>query len=286
MKIFKTYTLPFAFILLLSTTTQAQDKPIKVFRDTRIVNGHSVEMSPKGTMKFIISHRFGAVNTGAEQLWGLDISRIRIGLDYAPMKKLNIGFGRSSEQKNYDFFAKYVLLSQNKASTVPVSLSFFTEASLVTSQALTEGLDFLNKLSYTYQFLIARKLHDRVSLQLMPTLVHRNFVSDQVSDNDLYSLGAAGRFQISKQIAFNLEYFYVLPDQLGPDLLGNQRQDAVGLGIEIETKGHIFQLNLTNSQDFVAPFYIGETVGEVGNGDIHFGFNITRDFKVSHRRYK
>lgn len=272
--------------LLLLHFAYSQEEPEKVFRDTRIINSQSVEMQPKGTMKFIISHRFGRINTGSEQLWGLDISRIRIGLDYAPIDRLTVGFGRSSEQKNFDFFGKYLFLQQTQSGSTPISLALYTEASLVTAEALTEGLDFSNKLSYTYQLLIARKLHDRVSLQLMPTLLHRNFVADQVSDNDIYSIGAAGRFQVSKRIAINLEYFYILPDQLGPDPLGNARQDAAGLGVEIETKGHVFQLNLTNSQDFVAPFYLGETTGEIGGGDIHFGFNITRDFKVSHRKYK
>ncbi len=285
MKIIKISFLLLTLLISVSTLL-GQESPEKVFRDTRLVNGPTVEMIPKGTMKFIISHRFGALSTGGEQLWGLDISRIRIGLDYAPFEKLNIGFGRSSEQKNYDFFAKYAFMKQSESGSTPISLTLYTEASLVTAAELTEGLDFSNKLSYTYQLLLARKVHERISLQLMPTLIHRNFVSDQVSDNDLYSLGAAGRFQLNKQIALNLEYFYVLPDQLGPDILGNTRQDAIGLGVEIETKGHVFQLNLTNSRDFVAPFYIGETIGKVGDGDIHFGFNITRDFKVSSRKYK
>ncbi|MEM9328763.1 MAG: DUF5777 family beta-barrel protein [Bacteroidota bacterium] len=266
----------------VSAEGQAND-PVKVFRDTRVINSHSVEMQPRGTMKFIISHRFGAINSGAQELWGLDNSRIRLGLDYAPTHALNIGIGRSSNQKNFDFFLKYRLMQQNAVQ--PLSIVFFTEASLLTSEGLTEGLDFVNKLSYTYQLLIARKVFDRLSIQLMPTLLHRNFVTDQVSDNDIYSIGIATRYQINKVWALNVEYFYTLPDQLGPDPLGEERRNSIGVGVEIETKGHIFQINLTNSRDFVAPFYIGDTTGDFFGGDIHLGFNITRDFKISHRKY-
>ncbi len=278
MKLLLTLSLVLYFNLLI-----AQDDIAKVFRDTRIVNSHSVEMQPKGTMKFIISHRFGAINSGGQQLWGLDNSRIRLGLDYAPIEALNVGIGRSSEQKNFDFFVKYQLLKQSDQK--PLSLVFFTEASYITDEFRTEGLSFTNKLSYTYQLLIARKLTDRLSLQLMPTLLHRNYVTDEISDNDVYSIGAASRYQINKRIALNVEYFYILPDQLAADPIGNERLKSLGLGIEVETKGHVFQFNFTNSRDFVAPFYLGDTTGDFFDGDIHFGFNITRDFKVGSRKY-
>ena len=261
----------------------AQESPDKTFSDTRIINSHSVEMQPQGTMKFIISHRFGAINSGGQELWGLDNSRIRLGLDYAPLPFLNIGVGRSSEQKNFDFFLKYRFLQQD--SSRPVSLVFYAEASYLTDERATEGFDFAIKLSYTYQLLIARKITDRLSLQLMPTWLHRNCVTDQVSDHDIFSMGSAARYQLNKRIALNVEYFYLLPDQLGPDPLGNERMSSLGVGVEIETKGHIFQLNFTNSRDFVAPFYLGDTTGDFFDGDVHFGFNITRDFKVSHRKY-
>ena len=270
-------------LIVLSGKLFAQEEVVKIFNDTRIVNSYSVEMQPKGTMKFIISHRFDPINTGGQNLWGLDNSRIRIGLDYAPFETLNIGVGRSSQQKNFDVFLKYQLMKQT--TTSPVSLVVFSETSFLTDETATRDFSFTNKLTYTTQLLIARKLHERLSIQLMPTYLHRNFVNDLVSDHDIFSMGSAIRFQASKRIAVQLEHFYVLPDQLGPDDLGNERTNSLGVGVEIETKGHIFQLNLTNSRDFVAPFYLGETIGDFLDGVIHFGFNITRDFKVGSRKY-
>ncbi|HET8860850.1 DUF5777 family beta-barrel protein [Marivirga sp.] len=258
----------------------AQVDRVKVFRDTRIVNGHSTEVLPKGMMKFIISHRFGAISSGVQQLWGLDNSTIRIGLDYAISDNINIGFGRSSLQKHYDFYLKYRLLQQKNDGGSPVSLAYYTNAAIRTIQTpQTEDLSFNNNLSYVHQLLLSRKFNDFVSFQIMPTYVHRNFVLDLESNNDIYSLGTAGRFQVTKVMAFNLEYYFNLPDQLA-----SQYNSSAGLGIELETKGHIFQLNFTNSLGMIAPLYVAETTGMIGKGDIHFGFNITRDFKVGARK--
>lgn len=258
----------------------AQEDREKVFRDTRVVNGHSTEVLPKGMMKFIISHRFGAISSGAQQLWGLDNSTIRIGLDYAFTDNINVGFGRSSLQKHYDFYLKYRILQQKKKGGSPISLVYYTNAAVRTIQTpQTEDLTFSNNLSFVHQLLLARKFNEFLSFQIMPTYVHRNFVLDLESNNDIYSLGTASRIQVTKVLAFNLEYYLNLPNQLA-----NQYKSSAGLGIELETKGHIFQLNFTNSLGMIAPLYIAETTGIIGQGDIHFGFNITRDFKIGARK--
>jgi len=258
----------------------AQEDREKVFRDTRVVNGHSTEVLPKGMMKFIISHRFGAVSSGVQQLWGLDNSTIRIGLDYAFTDNINVGFGRSSLQKHYDFYLKYRFLQQRKEGGSPISLVYYTNASVRTIQTpQTEDLSFTNNLAFVHQLLLARKFNEFISFQIMPTYVHRNYVLDLESNNDVYSIGTASRIQVTKVLAFNLEYYFNLPDQLA-----SQYQSSAGLGIELETKGHIFQLNFTNSLGMIAPLYVAETTGVIENGDIHFGFNITRDFKIGARK--
>ncbi|NQZ78087.1 MAG: hypothetical protein HRT61_18580, partial [Ekhidna sp.] len=52
------------------------------FKGTRVINGHSIETRTNGVLEFIISHRFGALNTGYEEFWGLDFANIRLGLEY------------------------------------------------------------------------------------------------------------------------------------------------------------------------------------------------------------
>ena len=53
----------------------------KTFRGTRIINGHSVETLVGGELEMIIGHRFGRLNDGFYELFGLDQANIRIGFD-------------------------------------------------------------------------------------------------------------------------------------------------------------------------------------------------------------
>ena len=122
-----------SFFLPVLLKAQEVEKVSQTFKDTRVVNGHSVETSELGEMKFIISHRFGYVNTGIYEVFGLDQSTIRIGLDYGITNRLTVGLGRSSFEKTYDGFAKYNLLRQGKGKgSSPVSLTVLATTALTT----------------------------------------------------------------------------------------------------------------------------------------------------------
>ncbi|MBE0654155.1 MAG: hypothetical protein IH594_10180, partial [Bacteroidales bacterium] len=131
---------------------------------------------------------------------------------------------------------------------------------------------------YTHQILIARKFNQAFSLQLTPTLVHRNLVETETDPNDLFALGAGGRIKLTSRISFNAEYYYVFsPDE---KLLSSPVYNPLSLGFDIETGGHVFQLIFTNSLAMIEKGFISETTGQWGKGDIHFGFNISRVFTI------
>ena len=54
----------------------------------------------------------------------------------------------------------------------------------------------------------------------------------------------------------------------------------MSLGFDIETGGHVFQLHLSNSSAMIDPEFITKTNGEWLNGDVYFGFNISRVFTI------
>jgi len=253
----------------------------KTFYDTRIVNGHSVETNNKGLLKFIISHRFGEINGGPSELWGLDNSTIRFGLDYGITDKWTIGIGRSSFEKTYDGYLKAKFIEQ-KPEGAPITLVGMSNIAINTLpfQDPDASNFFSNRLFYTHQLLIARRFSDRFSLQVMPSLVHRNLVEETFEKNDVFAIGTAARFVASKRLTFNVEYYYTLPDQLAPEF-----RNSLAIGVDIETKGHVFQITLSNSRGMIEKFFISETRGSWGDGAIHLGFNISRDFKVGGRRY-
>jgi len=273
---------------LLDQETKKEMKPqteftIATFKSSRIANGHSVETLPGGVLDVKISHRFGAINKGLYELFGLDNATIRIGADYGITDKLMVGLGRSSFEKQYDAFAKYKILQQSKGKkNMPVTL---TAVGAIMYKTLKDPPDlnytpyFTDRLFYTWQLLVARKFSENFSFQLMPTMVHYNVASTSAIPNDLFVLGAAFRQKITKRMSVNAEYYYNFP---GSKLPGTK--NTLSLGLDVETGGHVFQFVFTNSTGIAERPFLTETTGSWSNGDIHFGFNISRVFQLSKRK--
>jgi len=248
------------------------------FKTDRVINLHSLENTAAGELDIKISHRFGFINGGAYEFFGLDQATIRIGGDYGITDRLMVGVGRSSYEKTYDVFAKFKLLRQSTgARKTPFTLCVLgtTAVKTIRPSDPTRENYFSSKLYYTGQIIIGRKFSKAFSLQLSPTIVHRNLVETAAEKNDVLALGVGARFKLGKRTSLNAEYIYVLPDQLAPGY-----RNSVSVGFDIETGGHVFQLHFTNSTSMIEKGFIAETVGDVGAGDIHFGFNIARTFNI------
>lgn len=253
------------------------------FKGTRIVNGQSVETKGKGELEFIFAHRFGPINSGLYNLYGLDQAYTRLGLEYGLTDRLGVGFGRNAYDKTMDGYFRYKLLRQSKgAAYMPFTVTVFANTAIKTSprqQDVTYEITTADRMSYTAQLLIARKFNSRLSLQLMPTLVHKNVVDKTTDNNDLIAIGAAGRLKLTRSVALTTEYYYRLNVKDG-----NQNYNSVGFGIDIETGGHVFQLVMTNANQITERAFITETTEKFFNGGIHLGFNVTRTFQLKKRK--
>jgi Membrane bound beta barrel domain (DUF5777) len=251
------------------------------FKGTRIINGHSVETVKKKHLDFLIMHRFGTLNSGYKNVFGLDESRVRISFEFGITDNLTVGVGRSSYLKEYDYYAKYRLLRQKTDNSMPVSVTLFATASTNTTDT-SPSMQFFNntqRQSYVSQLLIARKFSDNLSLQLMPTILHRNKTETTLDPNTLYALGMGGRIKLNKRLSFNAEYFYV-PKTIAGKSRDSQYTNNLSIGFDIETGGHVFQLHLTNSRGMIDKQFIGGTTGQWKKGDIFYGFNISRMFSL------
>ncbi len=248
------------------------------FKTDRVINLHSLECTAAGVLDVKISHRFGFINGGIYNLYGLDEASIRIGADYGITDKLTIGVGRSSYEKTYDGFIKYKLLRQSTGLIkMPVTVVLLGAACIETlkwEHPERENL-FSSRLYYAGQVIIGRKFSDKFSFQLSPSLVHRNLVATPEEHNDVWALGFAGRYKLNKRLALNAEYIYLFPNQVADGIY-----NSFSIGFDIETGGHVFQLHFTNSTSMVERGFIAETVGNWWDGGIHFGFNISRVFTI------
>lgn len=248
------------------------------FKTTRIANGHSIENVGMGVLDFRVNHRFGQLDGGFKEFFGLDNATTRIGFDYGITDWLMIGIGRSTYLKDVDGFLKVRLLRQTESNSMPVSLSYLGSMSIqdvkLAEPPPGKEYPFSNRIAYVNQVLVARKFNNWLSLQLMPTHIHYNYVQYNDEPNDIFAIGGGGRVKLTNRIALTGEYYMIVGDKL------RGTRNSLTLGFDIETGGHVFQLLFTNSTGITERTVIGQTTGRWDKGNIHFGFNISRVFTI------
>lgn len=290
------YILFFCSLLFCGFTSYAQDKiadakqeltksgrPLTMgtFKSTRLINMHTVENCGKKTLDVRISHRFGPVNTGGYNLYGLDAgASIRIALEYSFDNRLQIGIGRSSVLKMDDGFVKYRLLRQTDDGYMPFSVTPFAGIYYTAEKDIYSAENGFNKykdkssrLSYVFQLMMARKFSNHFSFQVTPFLVHYNLV-DSISDlNDMYGISAGARYKITKAFSVTGEYSYRINKYSN-----STYHNSMGIGFEIETSGHVFQIVFTNSYGLAESQFLPYTTQKWSNAGIRLGFNLSRVF--------
>lgn len=264
----------------MNDSTHKKEYVTSAFKSSRVINGHSMEMLGAGNLDLRILHRFGPVNQGIDQLFGLDQASMRIGFDYGLSNNLTIGIGRTTYKKELDGFLKFRPVRQAKGSGSPVTIVLVAGMSIQTikNADVTKTVSFNSRVGYYYQGIIGRKFSEKFTLQLSPTLVHRNEVVT-TDMNDVFALGVGTRYKISHRVAFVVDYFYVangLPHSAGTNPLS--------VGVDIETGGHVFQLHFSNTSGMNERAFITETVNKWGKGEIQFGFNLSRIFNIKKRK--
>ncbi len=281
---------------LLSIVEKKGDHPKEyvnnAFKSSRVIMGHSIEFIGKGVLDVRILHRFGLISQyqSARNLFGLDQASMRLGFDYGLTKGLTIGIGRSTFNKEFDGFIKYRLVQQSRGAkgTSPVSVVLVTGATYndmpwefpSRTNFLTSRMAFYNEL------IIGRKFSEGFSAQITPTHVHINLVNDSTFKNDVFALGVGARLKLSKRVAFVVDYQYLLK-QNGEDATNIQFKDntnALSMGFDIETGGHVFQLHFSNSKGMNEREFITNTTGTWGKGEVSFGFNLSRVFTVGKKK--
>ena len=251
------------------------------FKATHLINTQTIESPAQNNLNFVIQHRFGTVNSGAYNFFGLDNATLRLGLDYGITDRLAVGIGRSSYLKTFDGYVKYKLLRQTEGGSMPVSVSLLGAVTNYTQEFTEET--YLNgryRTAYATELLIASKLSSHLSLQVTPIWLHYNLVPTEEDKNDVFAVGLGGRMKITNRMSINAEYDIVPSGQVVSTTVHN----SFSLGWDIETGGHVFQLVFSNSQSMVESQYLTQTTGTWGKGDIYFGFNISRNFNLNKKR--
>ena len=244
------------------------------FKGLKIVNFESTKLLYKREFYFVVSHRFGSIKNGFDDFFGLDFANTRLHFLYGITDDINISISRNSFNKTYDLSGKYRFVTQN--DNFPFTIVGYSQLAINTlleEALILRPVDFSDRVSVTQQLLISRKVNERLSLQLMPTIFHEGYTAYDPQDNTQYALGFGGRYKLSKRLSLNLDYGWHLNRASGSPFV-----NPLSIGVDIETGGHVFQLHFTNAQPTFESGFLGNARGDWGEGDIYFGFNLSRVF--------
>ncbi|HET8838090.1 MAG TPA: DUF5777 family beta-barrel protein [Flavobacteriaceae bacterium] len=244
------------------------------FKGLKIVNFESTKLIGKKQFTFVVAHRFGSIENGFDTFFGLDDAVTRLQFIYGLSDGINIGVSRSSYQKVFDASIKYRLIRQQK-NGFPVTVVGYNSI-LVNTGLKKENLpklEFEHQLGFTTQLLISRKFGPKLSLELIPTYFHNNYVLLEEQNNSQFALGMGGRYKLGKRWSVNIDYGLHLNRASNSPF-----KNPLSIGIDLETGGHVFQMHFTNSQPMLENYFLSHATGDWGEGQIYFGFNLSRYF--------
>lgn len=268
---------------LVSGNEKPKKERIKyAFKSPRVINSHSMEFLNPGTMDFRILHRFGQLDQGYKNFFGLDQASMRMGFDFGILQNLMVGVGRSTYKKELDGFIKFAPIRQSTGPwSSPVTVALVAGMTMNGQPWADPDRKnfFTSRLAYYFQAIIGRKFSEAFTLQVMPTMVHRNIVPLETDPNNVYAVGVGGRLKLSKRIAFTWDYSHVIIGM--PD---SGYYHPLSVGFDIETGGHVFQLHFSNATGMNERAFITETTGQWGKAEVRFGFNLSRVFQIKKKK--
>lgn len=276
--------------LVNEANDELDDKVIATFKSTYLINANTVEMVKAKTLDFRITHRFGNIageaGGGIHTLYGFDVAQnIRFSFDYGITDNWMIGFGRSKTKEHLDFSTRYKFVHQS--STSPLSIVWFSGMALTPMSNVDSRYDkFTNRISYVHQAILARKINKKLSIGVLPTVLHRNQVDNlenanngSFDENTSFAIGGEARYKLGHRVSLVGEYFYNF-SQYRMDNPDNVYYNHLGLGVEVETGGHVFHMNFTNSSGIILNDFLVDSPDTWNDGGFKFGFNISRVFNI------
>ncbi len=286
----KIYTFALLAAFLLAGAVQAQEtleiekdtRPVRnMFESTWMIDNQTVIVPIQGTFQMDILHRFGTLENGYDDFFGLYApSNIRIGLNYVPINNLQLGFGFTKERMMWDFNAKYSLFQQGREGGWPVSATYFVNLGWDTRDA-ANFIETTDRFSCFHQLMLARKLTRQFSLQAALSLSHFNFQRQiptdenpeitQKMNNDHLALALMGRYKVTPTLAVIAGYDLPITEHEV-----NNPEPNLSFGIEVVSSSHAFQIFVGNYKNIVPQLNNVFNSNSIGDGQFLIGFNMTR----------
>ena len=260
--------------LLEGLEPEVDQEVIATWKSLKVVNFETTKLVAPKEFQLIISHRFGSVENGIDDLFGMDNAVTRFQFAYGLTEWMHVEASRTGFNKTYQLATKFKLKKQIDEG-FPFSIALFTamDANTELDKSIYPKLEFIDRLGYTAQFIVARKISKRLSAQLSPTLFHQNFVTFDPQDNTQYAMGLGARYKLTNRWSLNADYGYHLNRADGSPFV-----NPLSIGVDLETGGHVFQMHFTNAQPMLTNGFLSQATGDWTKGRFYFGFNLVRVF--------
>lgn len=267
--------LPDAVYSQLPRERAVPDRPVDlVFWAPVNIGISTVETLESKNLNSSVLHTFGLVDGGIDRFFGLDDgANTRLGLEYGVTDRFSLGVGRMTLRKVVDIRGKVKLMQQTVSGSTPVDVAVYVNTGISTVPG--QGLEFSERLSYLASLMVARKMN-RLSLQVTPMFARFNVVPGD-NPNELFGIGFLAQIELNNRFALSGEYLPVIGDRF------NGTSDAMGIALNIDTGGHVFQIFFTSSQFHNEQFIMANNRDRFWDGEFRFGFNIHRVFGLGGR---
>ena len=251
------------------------------FASNVIMDNQTVMVPVKKTFEFTIQHRFGIINNGYKDMYGIFApANIRLGWSYVPVQNLQLGIGICKEKMQWDGNIKYAILKQGVKGGSPVSITYYGDMAVSTIPKEGNFVSDGDRISYFNQLILARKITNKFSAQVSPSLSYFNNIPGYLASdgtvqatmkNANFSIAFMGRYKVTDAMSFMINY-----DQPLTQNLTNNPHPNVSFGVEFNTIAHTFQMFFGNYQSIIPQQNNVFNQIDCSKGQFLFGFNISR----------
>jgi Membrane bound beta barrel domain (DUF5777) len=268
-------------------STSKQSNAVAVFKASRLILSPTTETVKKNNLNFLVIHRFGDISSGAgggKTFYGLDrVQDVYIGFEYGVTDNLNISLGRNTINQLIELGLKYAILHQTSDNSSPIAITVLGDAGMMPHNDFSTTN---NSFSYIAQAIFSRKFTSALSLQVSPIFISNDTAIPDLPGNEqqFFAVSAAGRLRVTKAMSIVVDYEH--PFSTFRQNSANGFHDPLGFGIEAQTGGHVFTLNITNANAISEINYVNRSQMSYGSGQYRLGFTISRMFDFNHKSNK
>ncbi len=259
-----------------------KDRPVRSpFESGYLIDNQTTVIPSPKTLEYIIQHKFGSMNNGLTDLFGIYApgANIRMGLNYVPYKNVQVGYGLTRLNMYSDFSVKYTILEQTRRNTTPVAVALFGNMAIDgrNEKVYGKNYSFANRFSYFSQLIVGRRFNDWLSVQCNASFTHYN-ATDSLIDHDKIAVGINGRIKFSPQssILFQYDHPLKIKDISEHREFTKPSKPNLGVGWEIRTSTHAFHIYVSSADGLVPQHNAMYNQNDFTKGDMMFGFSITR----------